>query len=63
MAIRTRFSISARSDCSSRCEPRRRGGTCTSRRLTETVSLDTTLTLEQARPLPEGAVDIVYCVA
>jgi dihydrofolate reductase len=32
------------------------------RRLTETVSLDTTLTLEQVRPLPEGAVDIVYGV-
>ncbi len=33
------------------------------RRLDETVSLDTRLTLEDARPLPEGAVDIVYNVA
>jgi dihydrofolate reductase len=33
------------------------------RRLTETVWLDTKLTLERVRPLPEGAVDIVYGVA
>jgi hypothetical protein len=33
------------------------------RRLTETVSLHTKVTLEEARPLPEGAVDIVYGVA
>ncbi|MGH2895919.1 MAG: dihydrofolate reductase family protein [Solirubrobacteraceae bacterium] len=33
------------------------------RRLTETVSLDTKLTLEEARPLPEGAIDVVYGVA
>ncbi len=33
------------------------------RLLTEAVSLDTTLTLEQTSPLPEGAVDIVYGVA
>jgi dihydrofolate reductase len=33
------------------------------RLLTDTVSLDTKLTLEEVRPLPEGAVDIVYGVA
>jgi hypothetical protein len=33
------------------------------RLLSETVSVDTKLTLEEARPLPEGAVDIVYGVA
>jgi dihydrofolate reductase len=33
------------------------------RRLDETISLDTRLTLEDAPPLPEGAVDIVYGVA
>jgi dihydrofolate reductase len=33
------------------------------RLLTETVSLDTKLTLDEARPLPEGAVDIVYGIA
>jgi len=33
------------------------------RRLTESVSIDTKLTLEDARPLPEGAVDIVYDVS
>jgi dihydrofolate reductase len=32
------------------------------RLLTETVSPDTKLTLEEVRPLPEGAVDIVYGV-
>lgn len=32
-------------------------------RLTPTVATDTTLTLTEARPLPEGAVDLVYaCV-
>jgi hypothetical protein len=31
--------------------------------LTATVSLDTKLTLEEVRPLPEGALDIVYGVA
>jgi dihydrofolate reductase len=29
-------------------------------RLTPTVATDTTLTLEEVRPLPEGSVDIVY---
>ncbi len=29
---------------------------------TETVSLDTKLTLEDVRPAPEGAVDLVYGV-
>jgi dihydrofolate reductase len=33
------------------------------RLLTETISLDTKLTLEEVRALPEGAVDIVYGVA
>ena len=33
------------------------------RLLTETVSLDTKLTLEEVRPLAGGAVDIVYGVA
>jgi dihydrofolate reductase len=33
------------------------------RLLTESVSTDTKLTLEGVRPLPEGAVDIVYGVA
>jgi dihydrofolate reductase len=32
-------------------------------RLTESVSIDTKLTLEETRPLPEGAVDIVYGVS
>jgi dihydrofolate reductase len=33
------------------------------RRLTESVSLDTKLTLQETRSLPEGAVDIVYGVS
>jgi dihydrofolate reductase len=33
------------------------------RRLTESVSIDTKLTLEETRPLPEGAVEIVYGVS
>jgi dihydrofolate reductase len=33
------------------------------RRLTESVSIDTKLTLAETRPLPEGAVDIVYGVS
>jgi hypothetical protein len=32
-------------------------------RLTPTVATDTTLTLTEARPLPEGAVDLVYACA